>query len=80
MQTSRRLGMITLNDALIDLVDGKLVESKEAYMKAVDKMGFANMLRQRGHSTSFVDGDAMSGPGSKQDLARAGVRPATAGR
>jgi twitching motility protein PilT len=55
LQTSRKLGMLTLNDALIDLVDGKLVESKEAYMKAMDKPNFANMLRQRGHDTSFID-------------------------
>jgi len=57
MQTSRRLGMVTLNDALIELVDGGKVESKEAYTKAIDKTNFANMLRQRGHDTSFVDGD-----------------------
>ena len=55
MQTSRKLGMITLNDALIDLVDGKLVEPKEAYMKAVDKANFASMLKQRNHDTSFLD-------------------------
>ena len=30
MQTSKRLGMVTLNDALIELVDGGLVEPKEA--------------------------------------------------
>ena len=57
MQTSRRLGMVTLNDALIELVDGGKVEPKEAFMKAIDKINFANMLRQRGHDTSFVDGD-----------------------
>ena len=55
LQTSRKLGMITLNDALIDLVDSKLVEPKEAYMKAIDKTNFATMLRQRNHDTSFLD-------------------------
>ncbi|NUR35238.1 MAG: type IV pilus twitching motility protein PilT [Gemmatimonadaceae bacterium] len=55
LQTSRKLGMITLNDALIDLVDGNLVEPKEAYMKAIDKANFANMLRQRNHDVSFLD-------------------------
>ena len=39
MQTSRRLGMVTLNDALIELVDAGQVEPKEAYMKATDKIG-----------------------------------------
>jgi twitching motility protein PilT len=63
MQTSRRLGMITLNDALIDLVDGNLVEPKEAYMKSIDKMGFANVLRARGHETSWLDGDATAPAG-----------------
>ena len=57
MQTSKKVGMITLNDALIDLVDGGLVEPKEAYTKAVDKSTFANALRTRGHDTSFLDGD-----------------------
>jgi twitching motility protein PilT len=63
MQTSRRAGMITLNDALIELVDNGQVESKEAYMKATDKTGFAQALRSRGHDTSFVDGDPTSAPG-----------------
>jgi twitching motility protein PilT len=58
MQTSRRSGMMTLNDALIELVDGGQVEPKEAYMKATDKTGFAQSLRSRGHDTSFVDGES----------------------
>ena len=57
MQTSRRSGMMTLNDALIELVDGGQVEPKEAYMKATDKTGFSQALRSRGHDTSFVDGE-----------------------
>ncbi len=67
MQTSRRSGMITLNDALIELVDGGQVEPKEAYMKATDKVGFTQSLRSRGHDTSFVDGDAPQAQGSKGD-------------
>ena len=55
IQTSRKLGMVTLNDALIDLVDGKLVEPKEAYMKAIDKTNFATMLRTRNHDVGFLD-------------------------
>jgi twitching motility protein PilT len=61
MQTSKRLGMVTLNDALIELVDGGQVEPKEAYLKAVDKTGFATLLRQRGHDASFADGDGSAG-------------------
>ena len=67
MQTSRRSGMITLNDALIELVDGGQVEPKEAYMKATDKVGFAQALRSRGHDTSFVDGDAPQNQQTKPD-------------
>jgi twitching motility protein PilT len=54
MQTNRKVGMITLNDALIDLVDGKQVEPREAYMKAVDKTGFAALLKARRHDVSFL--------------------------
>ncbi|HET7240129.1 MAG TPA: type IV pilus twitching motility protein PilT [Gemmatimonadales bacterium] len=54
MQTNRKTGMITLNDALIELVDGKQVEPKEAYMKAVDKAGFAGLLKARRHDVSFL--------------------------
>jgi twitching motility protein PilT len=67
MQTSRRSGMITLNDALIELVDGGQVEPKEAYMKATDKTGFTQSLRSRGHDTSFVDGEAPQAHGSKPE-------------
>jgi twitching motility protein PilT len=55
IQTSRKLGMVTLNDALIDLVDAKQVEPKEAYMKAIDKTNFATMLRNRNHDVSFLE-------------------------
>jgi twitching motility protein PilT len=54
IQTNRKVGMITLNDALIDLVDGKQVEPREAYMKAVDKTGFAALLKARRHDVSFL--------------------------
>lgn len=55
LQTSRRLGMVTMNDALIELVDASLVEPREAYFKAIDKVGIINMLKQRGKDTSFAD-------------------------
>jgi twitching motility protein PilT len=55
LQTSRKLGMVTLNDALIELVDQGLVEPREAYMKAVDKTGFAAMLAQRGLDSGIVE-------------------------
>ena len=78
MQTSRRLGMITLNDALIELVDDRKVEPKEAYMKAIDKAGFTNMLRTRGHDTGFLEGDIGGAPGKPEPQA-AGGKPQAAG-
>jgi twitching motility protein PilT len=54
MQTNRKTGMVTLNDALMELVDARLVEPKEAYMKAVEKAGFAAGLKAKRHDTSFL--------------------------
>jgi len=57
LQTSRRLGMVTMNDALTELVEAGSVEPKEAYLKATDKVGILNMLKQRGKDISFADPD-----------------------
>jgi twitching motility protein PilT len=54
MQTNRKTGMVTLNDALMELVDGRQVEPKEAYMKAVEKTGLAAALRAKKHDVSFL--------------------------
>jgi twitching motility protein PilT len=54
MQTNRKAGMATLNDALMELVDAKQVEPKEAYMKAVEKAGFAAALKAKRHDVSFL--------------------------
>jgi twitching motility protein PilT len=48
MQTSKNVGMVTMNDALMVLVQKKLVDPKDAYIKAVDKSGFAAMLKNAG--------------------------------
>ncbi len=48
MQTGKKHGMVLLNEALIDLVKKKQVESDEAYQKAVDKAGFVSQLRSAG--------------------------------
>ncbi len=55
LQTSKKIGMVTLNDALLDLVDAKLVEPREAYVKAVEKSMLVQSLRARGHDTSFAE-------------------------
>jgi len=54
MQTNRRVGMVTLNDALMELVESKQVEPKEAYMKAVEKAGFAAGLKAKRYDVSFL--------------------------
>jgi twitching motility protein PilT len=54
MQTNRKTGMVTLNDALMELVDAGLVEPKEAYMKAVEKTGLAAAMKAKKHDLSFL--------------------------
>src|SRR6185369_10418933 len=55
MQTSKRIGMVTMNDELIGHVEKKLVEPKEAYMKSVDKAAFVNSLKAKNFDVSFVE-------------------------
>ncbi|HTK30108.1 MAG TPA: type IV pilus twitching motility protein PilT [Vicinamibacterales bacterium] len=50
MQVGRNVGMVTLNEALVDLVNKKTVAPEEAYAKAVDKPGFEAMLKRQGLS------------------------------
>jgi twitching motility protein PilT len=65
IQTSRRLGMVTLNDALLDLVDKKLVDVREAYVRCADKNALVQGLIARGHDASFAaDTDKAGGAGS----------------
>jgi twitching motility protein PilT len=48
MQVNKAAGMVSLNDALMDLVTKKLVEPSEAYAKAVDKAGLDGLLKRAG--------------------------------
>jgi twitching motility protein PilT len=54
MQTSKKVGMVTLNDALLDLVGSGQVEPREAWLKASDKQGLLSTLQARGHPVDFV--------------------------
>jgi len=54
IQTNKKLGMVTLNDALMEVVEKKLVEPAEAYMKAVDKGALEAMLRAKQHDMGFL--------------------------
>ncbi|HXG55742.1 MAG TPA: PilT/PilU family type 4a pilus ATPase [Vicinamibacterales bacterium] len=48
MQVGKGVGMVTLNDALMDLVTKKLTTPEEAYAKAADKAGFDALLKRSG--------------------------------
>jgi twitching motility protein PilT len=76
MQTSKRLGMVTLNDALIAYVDSGEVEPKEAYMKAVEKTGFVQMLKARNLDVSFAESDQPSAAPAPGPGGAAGATPA----
>ncbi|MBI2682795.1 MAG: type IV pilus twitching motility protein PilT [Acidobacteriales bacterium] len=54
MQTGKGKGNVTLNDALFTMVKDKKVEPKEAYVKAVDKVGFEGLLKRENVDTSFI--------------------------
>ena len=48
MQVGKATGMVSLNDALMELVTKKLVAPDEAYAKSVDKAGFEALLKRIG--------------------------------
>jgi twitching motility protein PilT len=54
IQTSKQLGMLTLNDALLDLVEKKEISADEAYMKSVEKAGLAASLKTKGHKLTIT--------------------------
>jgi twitching motility protein PilT len=55
IQTSKKLGMTTLNDALLELVEKKQVSPDEAYMKSVEKAGLVSSLKAKGHSVTVTE-------------------------
>jgi twitching motility protein PilT len=54
MQTQKAQGMTTLNDSLMTLVQNRLVEPKNAYLKAVDKPGLLALFKGAGIPTTFA--------------------------
>ena len=48
IQTGRKLGMIGLNDALLELVDQGAITAEEAYARAIDQVGLASHLKAKG--------------------------------
>ncbi|MFP5354681.1 MAG: type IV pilus twitching motility protein PilT [Gemmatimonadota bacterium] len=82
MQTSRRLGMVGLNDALLDLVEKGLVEPQEAYLRAIDKSAMAASLKVRGFDMSFVEPESSPNaapPRAESTAAQAKSPPPRAG-
>jgi len=54
MQTSKNVGMMTMNESLFGLVQRRQIEPKEAWLKAVDKTGFLSMLKNANVPTPFA--------------------------
>ena len=54
IQTSKGMGMLTMNDALLTMVKDKQVEPKEAWLKATDKTGLIGMFKNAGLPTQFA--------------------------
>jgi twitching motility protein PilT len=54
IQTSKQIGMLTLNDALLDLVEKKEISPDEAYVKSVEKSGLAASLKAKGHKLTIT--------------------------
>jgi twitching motility protein PilT len=55
MQTGRSIGMLTMNDALVELVKEKTIEPEEAYVKAIDKQGIMTAFRSKQIKTDFLE-------------------------
>jgi twitching motility protein PilT len=55
MQTGRSQGMSTMNDALLDLVRKKIIEPREAWMRAVHKTEMKQHLTREGLTTGLGD-------------------------
>jgi twitching motility protein PilT len=57
MQTQRKQGMVLLNESLMDLVIGGIVEPREAYIKAIDKAIFIKLARDANIPLDFLQGE-----------------------
>lgn len=54
IQTRKKEGMISLNDYLMFLVNSNMIETYEAYLRAVDKKGIIGMLKAKEYKTDFL--------------------------
>jgi len=53
IQTSKKLGMLTLNDALLELVEKKLIDPDEAFVRSVEKTSLVASLKAKGFKVSL---------------------------
>jgi twitching motility protein PilT len=51
----RRHGMMPMNESLVALVQGGVVDSREAYRYSSDRAGFLSLLERQGLDTSFAE-------------------------
>jgi len=58
MQVGKAVGMVTLNDALLELVTQKVAAPEEGYAKAIDKAGMEAQLKRFGFNPSPAAPDA----------------------
>jgi twitching motility protein PilT len=54
IQTNRGVGMMTLNDSLIELVRNRVVDPNEAYLLSINKTEFSGMLGKEGFPLSIT--------------------------
>ncbi len=54
IQTSRKIGMITLNDSLLELVEKKQITPDEAYLRSIEKSTMLQALKTRGHTLTMA--------------------------
>jgi twitching motility protein PilT len=57
MQTGRNVGMVTMHEALLDLVVRQVVEPQEAYAKAQDKASLLAAFKSRNIPTDFLQAE-----------------------
>jgi twitching motility protein PilT len=57
VQTSKRLGMQTLNDSLFELVETRQIELEEAYVNATDKTNFLALVKGKGMDTTALEAE-----------------------
>ena len=55
MESSRKYGMVPLNDALVASVKNGEVDAREAYRRAADRAGFLALLKRQGIDTTFAE-------------------------